>query len=141
MQKTKKVKLDTHKDFNVRCETFNKDNPKSIFVNISSWLTPTTDEDMNYKMIVRNLRKKIKQIIYNNVDDGLFHASRTIVDLNLKESGIQYNKKSFMECEVTLYQKENHLIDDILPTIDQLTNLIIENSFISNEYFEFNRKK
>ena len=61
----------------------------------------------------------------------------------MRESGISCGKKSFMNCEITLYQKnlfklQEKLIQKELKTIsDLVTNNILEN----NKYFKFTKTK
>lgn len=142
MKRTKKVEPDIDPRFNSRCETFDKDAPKAVFLNLSTWITPVNDDEtINYHLISKNLRKAIKQTIYNNIDGDVFHKKRTIVDLNLKESGIKYNKKSYMECEITLYQRLHYSFDDIYSDIKNIMELMLNNAILPSLYFSFDSKK
>jgi hypothetical protein len=52
-----------------------------------------------------NKNKKIKQTLFTLFDTGEypeFDLDKTIVDLDIRESGIRFGKRSFINCEVTL---------------------------------------
>ena len=53
-----------------------------------------------------NMSRSVKHSLYNNLDTSLFNKNY-IVDLDLRSSGIQVNKKSFMNLEINLYLVEN----------------------------------
>ena len=59
------------------------------------------------------------------------------------DTGVNFNKKSFMSCDITLFQKVFHPINSEL-TMDSVKNIsdsIISNVLEGNQYFEFTRKK
>lgn len=142
MSRGKEILLQEDEKFLVKIGTIDSKNPKSIFLTISSWTKPKKEE-VNYDRIVSNLRKKIKQRIF---DDDILHFDhyRTIVDLDLRSSGISINKKSFMFCEITMFQKENNLSlksDIVLKYFKNISNNLINDVFNENSIFEFNRNK
>lgn len=141
MKNTKKEVINSNPEFRTKCETLDKDSPDAIFINISSWVTPVYNTDFNYNLIIRNLRKKIKQLLYNGLIEESFYRSKPIVDLKLKESGIEYNKKSYMECEITLFQKSDHSLKELKGEIDDITDYLINNGFMKNPYFKYSSKK
>lgn len=138
----KKASLSKDNYFRASCETFEKNNPKVVFVNITSWVTPLKrDDTIDYSSVVKKLRKNIKQVVYNNVDKNIFNPDKTIVDLNLRSSGIRYNKKSYMCCEISLYHKGDSSFNDLKPEINRLKDTVIKDSLLSNQYFQFSASK
>lgn len=146
MKTGKEIKITNFKDYNVIFGSVNNKNPKAIYINISSWAEPKQKDNLNYNFNIRNINKKLKQLLFNNLsleNNLLFDKNRTIVDLDIRESGIRYGKKSFMNCEITLYLYNQHSITSsyIRNTLEELTNDIITNTFENSDIFNFNRKK
>lgn len=142
MSRGKEILLDENEKFLIKIGTIDSKNPKSIFLTISSWTTPKREE-INYERMVSNLRKKIKQKIYDIQDERLFNPSRTIVDLDLRSSGISLNKKSFMFCEITMFQNDLLPIksDPLMGHFKNITNRLIRDVFNEDCSFEFNKSK
>jgi hypothetical protein len=110
---------------------------KSLYLNLQTWVEPIEDVE-NWSRVVLNLSRAVKHSIYENLNKDLFDE-KFIVDLDLRTSGIQLNKKSFMNLEINLY-----LIDDIdfkSPTLKRelknIINNIYSDVFFKNEYFKF----
>ena len=61
----------------------------------------------------------------------------------MRSSGISFNKKSFMSCEITLFQKVYHPVNsDInLNHIKTISNSLIDDVLEKNEYFSFTKLK
>jgi hypothetical protein len=146
MKKGKELKIQKFKNYNVVYGSVNNKTPKALYINISAWAEPKNDSEINYSRVIRNNHKKIRQTIFNLLDINtidLFHKERTIVDFDMRESGVKYGKKSFVNCEVTLYLKYEIRVnsDEIKPMIDYLINGIIDSGFEENKYFLFHKKK
>ena len=123
--------------------TVDKTNPKTMYITVSSWVQPKSDEHINYNKVIRNLNKRLKDCLYNNLDTNLFNKHATIVDLDLRVSGVQYNKRSFMSCEFTLFKNTDEPITSNLinKTTYNIINNVIKDVFSDNEYFTFNKTK
>lgn len=143
MSRGKEILLQEDDRFLIKIGTIDNKNPKSIFLTISSWTKPKREE-INYERIVSNLRKKVKQRIFDENSDSFFDPYRTIVDLDLRSSGISVNKKSFMFCEITMFQGENiHSIksDLIIDYFKNVSDNLIKDVFNEDSLFEFNKSK
>lgn len=137
MKKGKTTKLNVLKYAKILYGTVDSMNLQSIYLNVQTWVEPKDDED-NWDKVVMILRRKIKAIIYETLNNKLFN-DRFIVDVDLRTSGISLNKRSFMNIEITLYLKSE--IDYKSKKLrDYLKNLIRKlhsNIFNKNEYFKF----
>ena len=143
MKKGKEISIKSNKNYSVYSGTLNNKIAKTIYLNISGWGEPKLDNDINYERVIRELRKRISQHVYNNLSDNDFKKNNTIVDLDMRFSGVHYGKKSFMSCEVTLFQNSNNPINSPL-TINRMTNLsnmVIEDILENNDYFKFTKSK
>jgi hypothetical protein len=92
------------------------------------------------------LNKKIKQSVYNllNKDtNSEFIKDRTIVDLDIRESGIKFGKRSFTNCELTLFIKNEIPVNSEImrPMLDDVTEMLLNDVFNNNKTFKFHRKK
>ena len=146
MKTGKELKMNKFKNYNVVFGSVNNKNPKAIYINISAWAEPLNEEDVNYNRVIKNLHKKIKQVIYNhlyNKSETDFVKENTIVDLDIRESGIRYGKRSFMSCEVTLYLHTEIPANSerMKMNLEDLTPVIIKTVFDNDKNFKFHRKK
>ncbi|MBF0439066.1 MAG: hypothetical protein HQL93_08085 [Magnetococcales bacterium] len=146
MKKGKELKVNCFKNYNVVYGSVNNKNPKALYINISAWAEPKNDSDINYNRIIRDMDKKIRQAIYNHLDASVinqFVKERTIIDFDIKESGVRFGKRSFTNCEITLYMKNEIPVNSeiLRPDVDEIIQLIIESVFQESKYFKFYRKK
>ena len=61
----------------------------------------------------------------------------------MRNSGISFDKKSYMNCEITLFKLNSFKIQDkkIKEHIKEIISNIIEQVFDESEYFEFHKSK
>ena len=146
MKTGKEVKIKTLDNYNVVLGSVNNKHPKAVYLNISAWAQPKSEEDINYSRVIRELNKKIKQSLYNLFDSDSnteFMKDRTIVDLDIRESGIRYGKRSFTNCEVTLFMNTEIPVnsDKMKPLLEDVVKTVINNTFERDKHFEFYKKK
>jgi len=147
MSKTgKEVKSNNFKDYSVTFGSVNNKHPKAVYINISAWAEPKRDEEINYSRAIRNLNKNVKQTLFNLFDaetNSDFLKDRTIVDLDIRESGIRYGKRSFINCELTLFLNSEIPVnsDFMKQHLTDITENIINRVFYKNDYFVFYKKK
>ncbi len=101
MKKGKSVKLNLYNPIKSVYGTVDSKNLKSVYINIQSWVTPKEEYD-NWNRVVSNLSREIKHSVYNSINTNLFQ-NKSIVDLDLRTSGISHGKKSFFNLEINLY--------------------------------------
>lgn len=136
MKTGKTLKLSGFDNLKVSYGTVDFKNFKSLYLNIQSWLQPKVDLE-NWERVVGNLRRETKNIIYEFLNSNYFE-SNFIVDLDLRTSGIQHGKKSFMNLEITFYVKSNVNFKsiEIKNEMQHLSNLINKKALSSNKYFD-----
>lgn len=139
----KQMKLELFKNYKITSGTIDNKNPKAMYITISAWGKPTSDVEINYSDVIRKMNKQIKTKLFDNLDNTLFDSNRTIVDLDMRNSGISFDKKSYMNCEITLFKLNNFKIQDkkIKEHIKDIISNIIEHVFDESEYFEFHKTK
>lgn len=144
MKLGKEVKLNLLPNYKTKVGTVNNKESKSIYINLSAWgEINKVDENTNYDSIVSGIRKKIKQKINSNVDKELFHNDKYIVDLDMRTSGFVNTKRSFMSCEITLYQKRGLPINqpNLLESSKSIIHDIVNSCLDNNSYFTFYKTK
>ena len=130
-------------NYNVIYGTVDNKNPKSLYLTISAWGQPKQQPITNYTKALRNITKRLKMVLHNNLDSKLFQVNRTIVDFDMRVSGIEYGKRSYMNCEITLFQKNSFKLQEkiIKDNLDVMLNTIITDVLDNNIYFEFHKTK
>jgi hypothetical protein len=141
MKKGKSVKLNLYNPIKSVYGTVDSKNLKSVYINIQSWVTPKFEHD-NWNRVVCNLSREIKHSVYNSITTEIFQE-KSIVDLDLRTSGISHGKKSFFNLEVNLYT--NIELDfksyEIKESIKKIVKTIFKNNIIENKYFDFSTSK
>jgi hypothetical protein len=146
MKTGKEIKKEKFKDYTTIFGSVNDKEGKVLYINITSWVEPILDEKIRYYRVIRDINKKVNQEIYNLISSKYndnFDKDRLIIDLDIKESGVKFGKKSFMNCEITLFSYmflsvTSELMNTIL---DDISEHIITNVFKTNKYFYFHKKK
>lgn len=146
MKTGKELKINNFKNYNVVFGSVNNKHPKAVYINISAWAEPRHKYEINYVRAIRDVNKKVKQTLFDVFDSTViteFKKNRTIVDLDIRESGIRYGKRSFMNCEITLFlNTEIPLNSDRMKVmLDEVVALIIESTFENSRTFNFHKKK
>ena len=139
----KQMKLDLFKNYKVSTGTVDNKNPKSMYITISAWGDPKLSADINYSEVIRKMNKEIKTKLFAKLNQTLFDNNRTIVDLDMRDSGISYDKKSYMNCEITLFKLNSFKIQDniIKEEVKKLVGEIIDGVFEQSDYFSFHKNK
>jgi|TARA_R110000803_G_scaffold65751_2_gene126982 hypothetical protein len=144
MKLGKEVKLNLLPNYKTKVGTVNNKESKSIYINLSAWgEINDVNQNTNYDSVVSGIRKKIKQNINSNVDKELFHNDKYIVDLDMRTSGFVNTKRSFMSCEITLYQKQGLPINqpNLLESSKSIIHDIVNSCLDNNSYFTFYKTK
>lgn len=139
----KELTIENRTNYNITYGTVNNKNPKAIYLTLSGWAEPLIDEELDYKKVIRQITKSIKGDLYNTLDPKLFNIDRTIIDFDMRESGIKFGKRSYMHCEITLYQINSFKIQEkvIKKNIDKIIENISNNVLNRVEYFDFYKRK
>jgi len=141
MKKGKSVKMNLSTSFKSMYGTVDSKNLKSLYINIQSWVSPKTELD-NWNRVVCNLSRELKHTVFESIDTSVF-VKNSIVDLDLRTSGICSRKKSFFNLEINLFLgkeldfKSSELKDSIRRIVRNIQNTNISN----NNYFDFSLTK
>jgi len=104
MKKGKTSQLKLFSDVKCHYGTVDAKNLKSLYIVLQTWVEPIKEFD-NWERATSYLEKTIKQTLHE-ICDPLTFEKFNIVDLDLRSSGIQKGKRSFMNLEITLFVKE-----------------------------------
>jgi hypothetical protein len=137
MKKGKSIKLNLYNSIKTVYGTVDSKNLKSIYINIQSWVTPKDDYD-NWNRIVSTLSREIKHSVFESNNTSIFQE-KSIIDLDLRTSGISYGKKSFLNLEINLYtiNEIDFKSPELKNSIKDIVNAIHTDVFKGNEYFKF----
>jgi len=141
MKKGKSVKINLSNNFKSVYGTVDSKNLKSIYINIQSWVSPK-EELQNWNRIVCNFSRELKHTVFTSIDTSVF-TPHSIVDLDLRTSGIFYGKKSFLNLEINLFtDKElDFKSTELKSSIKKIINNIQDHNFFPNKYFDFTLTK
>ena len=138
MKKGKTSQLQGFKTAKVIYGTVDSVNLKSLYLNIQTWVEPIYESD-NWSRTVLNLSRGVKHSVYESLNNKIFD-SKFIVDLDLRSSGLNLKKKSFMNIEVNFFVTEENLdfkSKQIKDSLIKITNQIFIDNFHENNYFKF----
>tara|TARA_Y100000589_G_C27184975_1_gene642286 strand:- start:1586 stop:2020 length:435 start_codon:yes stop_codon:yes gene_type:complete len=143
MKRGKELKLNLNPNYKIKLGTVDNKNPKTIYINLTAWgQLKKYDIDLNYDNVINKLRTKIKHKI-NSYNVDAFHNGKYIVDLDMRSSGIKPTKRSFMSCEITLFQRNITPVNNptLVHTTSELINDVIKNCLDKSEHFTFYKTK
>ena len=138
MKKGKTSFLQGFKTAKIVYGTVDSINLKSLYLNIQTWVEPIYECD-NWTRTVLNLSRSIKHSVYESINKKIFDE-KFIVDLDLRSSGLNLNKKSFMNLEINFYIIQEDLdfkCEEIKQSLQQITEQIFNDNFLNNENFNF----
>jgi hypothetical protein len=123
--------------FRVKYGTIDATKLNAVYIDIESWIQP--QELINFDSNIRITRKNILLKLKETLDYDLF-SENFIVDLDLRSSGLNLGKKSFMNIEVNFFIIEENLdfkSKQIKDSLIKITNKIFIDNFYENNYFKF----
>lgn len=141
MKKGKTIKLSGFDRAKVLYGTVDCKNLKSIYLNIQTWGLPKSYKE-NWNKTILLLQREIKNNVLEVIDKTILQ-DKIIVDLDMRSSGVQVGKKSFMNLEITFYTKgELDFRDNIIKNeMKNITKVIYKHNMLSNNDFEFSLTK
>ena len=144
MKRGKEVKLDINPNYKIKIGTVDNKKPKSIYIILCAWgQLLRNEQEIDYDRVINKMRKDIKQTLNTTLDKKDFHDDKYIVDLDMRSSGISYKKRSFMSCEITLFQKNTIPVHkpQIIDNTTLIINNLIKDCFNKQTYFTFYKTK
>ena len=141
MKKGKCVKINLYPTIKSTYGTVDSKNLKSIYINIQSWVSPKNEQE-NWGRIVGNLNRQIKHSVLESIDTKYF-LEKSIVDLDLRVSGISHGKKSFFNTEINLFlsTQMDFKSQELKDSVKKIIKSIYRNNISKNNYFEFTISK
>jgi len=137
MKKGKTTKINGFRTSKVHYGTVDSKEFKSLYLNLQTWVEPKDDYE-NWNRIVLNMNRSIKHSVLQSIDKNLFD-DKFIVDLDLRTSGLQLKKKSFMNLEINLFLKQE--IDfkstKLKKSLKNIIKEIYSDILTKNDYFKF----
>ena len=142
MKKGKTAKLNIFDDAKCYYGTVDSKNLKSIYMVLQTWVEPLDDYD-NWSKITGEIKRQILHTMLEVVDYTTFEKKH-IVDLDLRTSGIQKNKKSFLNLEITLYIHNDNFDFKSLILRSKIKNIltsIYKDELKNSKYFILSKTK
>lgn len=141
MKKGKTSQLKLFSDAKCYYGTVDAKKLKTVYIVLQSWVEPIKEFD-NWDRATGTMERNIKHVLLEVVDPIMFEKFN-IVDLDLRSSGIQKGKRSFMNLEITLYLK-NHM-DFKSPILKDKLKTIITSVYTDTlkgmKYFKVHKNK
>jgi hypothetical protein len=142
MKKGKTSQIQGFKTAKVVYGTVDSVNFKSLYLNIQTWVEPKINSE-NWNRIVLNLSRFIKHSVLDSLDKTLFD-NKFIVDLDLRSSGLQKGKKSFLNLEINFYltgDENDFKSRRLKESLKKICKQLFQDNFTNNEYFKFQLTK
>ena len=142
MKKGKTSKLNIFDDAKCYYGTVDAKNLKSIYIVLQTWIEPK-DEDKNWNRLIGEIKRQIQHTLLEVIDITIFERKQ-IVDLDLRTSGIQKNKKSFLNLEITLFVHKDGVDFKSLILRSKIKNIlqsIYKDDLKNSKYFTLSMSK
>jgi hypothetical protein len=146
MKNGKEVKVSNFKNYSIVYGSVDNKHSKAVYINISAWAEPQDKELISYSRVIKDINKKVRQTLFNIFDTKTeieIKKNNTIVDLDIRESGIRFGKRSFTNCEITLFLNSEIPVnsENMKDKLNFVTEKIINSCFDNNKIFKFHKKK
>lgn len=132
----KEYKINLNDEFKIKMGTVNRFNPKVVYVNCRTWLTPSENNTTNQvHELLYDLQKKMKKIVYHNND----LENETICYVDFTSLPLVPNKCNLLEIEFYVSFKDYHkelkeikplIIEFFKPIVNEISNILKKNTFI-----------
>jgi len=142
MKKGKTSQIQGFKTAKVVYGTVDSVNFKSLYLNIQTWVEPKVNSE-NWNRIVLNLSRFIKHSVLDSLDKTLFD-NKFIVDLDLRSSGLQKGKKSFLNLEINFYltgDENDFKSRRLKESLKKICKQVFHDNFTNNENFKLQLTK
>ena len=141
MKKGKTSQLTGYENAKCSYGTVDAKKLKSVYILIQSWVEPTMEAN-SWVRTTGMLERDIKHHLLESVDPLIFEK-HNIVDLDLRSSGIQLGKRSFMNLEVTLFVKEELDFKSIIlrDRVKQIVNTLYGYPLMKSKHFILHKTK
>lgn len=113
MEKQKRSSVEKKIDnrfFRLKLGTVNRMNPEVIYLEGKTFIIPI-DEDRDYSNTLKVIRKGLSRIVNNALFNNKHFKSNYILDLQVANSGVILDKKSFLTFQLLLRQKSESIND------------------------------
>ena len=118
--------------FRLKLGTVNRTNPEVVYLEGKTFIVPV-DEERDYSNTLKIIRKGFSNIINNRLFNNPYFKSNFILDLQVANSGIELEKKSFLTYQLLLRQNNDKAIE-----LKKLKNLAFDFfSGVTNELSDF----
>lgn len=140
MKKGKFITIGSHNKVKLAYGTVDSKILKTIYVQLNSWVQPSS-EDVDFEKLINKTRRKTKELVRDLKSD--YFKLESIVHLDIKTNGIKTNKRSFMDLEITLFVNKPFDVrsKEIKEIIEKLSKNIIDEVLIDETLFNFFEKK
>jgi hypothetical protein len=121
--------------------TVDHKNLKTVYIKLNSWVSPNS-EDNDFDKIISQSRRRIKDLVRDyNLEN--FFKKESIVDLDIRVKGVKFQKRSYMNLEVTLFAENYFDVKSLVVKnlIKKLSIDLIENCLNNKSLFNFNKTK
>ena len=142
MKKGKTSKLNIFDDAKCHYGTVDSKNLKTIYIVLQTQIEPLV-VDENWNKITGLIKRQISHTLLEVVDHLTFEKKQ-IVDLDLRTSGIQKNKKSFLNLEITLFVHDQTIDFKSLllrSKIKKIVSSIYYDDLKKSKYFTLSKTK
>ena len=140
MKKGKFITIGVHNNVKIGYGTVDHKNLKTIYIQLNSWTQPNQD-DCDFDKLISKTRRQIKNKIYDLRCE--YFKPQSIVDLDIKTSGVKTNKRSFMDLEITLYVEKYFDVKskEIKQIVSDISENIIDTVLTDETLFNFYKTK
>tara|TARA_R110001583_G_scaffold113162_2_gene263564 strand:- start:2400 stop:2831 length:432 start_codon:yes stop_codon:yes gene_type:complete len=142
MKTGKQITIEIFDNFRTRYGSVDTKNLKSIYVVLSTWAQPK-EELEKWDRVVGLMRKNIKYSLATKLSNPPFKKQNMIVDLDIRTSGICKEKRSFLNCEMTLYTNTDLLLKspEMKTAVKDIITDTVNKNFKNHQHFNFYKSK
>ena len=134
-----------HEKFNLKIGTTNRNNPLVVYIEGKTFISPNVEKN-SYNIDISNIKKSFNRHISNELKTSSLFESNHILDFQVAQSGINVNKKTFLNFQLLFKQKKDKIMkmkdikEKSTPFIYNILNML-EDCIVDHEFSLFKIKK
>lgn len=132
----KEVNITTSNIFKAKYGTFDKDNPKVLYLNVKAKVKPLHKKN-NYSHDIKGVKRQFDECIENYFKTTENYSRNFIYSCDVSENNITFGKKSNLKYEVLVKPNTVKEFDDYADDMKKLSNTLSESLFRIMETFQF----
>lgn len=134
-RKNKEYKINSGNSFKLKFGSTDKNNPKVVYINGSTWMIPPKVDDI--KAVIPSIERNVRNFVKYEINNNSLLDKSFIFDFDLKQDSTIPGRRKFVSFELYVRQRDMSSLGEISENISSMASKIsgkIEQELLENEF-------